>query len=283
MLFCCFRSSHEEHELECPELVLLALDLIINHHERYLESREEARQDAEAKSQHMKLTDKCVKESSSSSEQSHMKGRPSETDHQASNAEIFHDDHSDPSSSENRSEYKYHMLCTEQLFANSDDPSEAVEQLREDQPVDENSPVAEDQVINISCPKAEDQSLSEHSPQADVFIAEGEQHVEHFSEINTEDVSMAEDQSAAEDQYSADIESFEHDNPTLKKRGRLVNEENGGKKRKSLTQTCSVAESNSSASSVYHTLHSDDDTTTSAEEQPSDWEDNMSKGDGKSV
>ncbi|XP_063878429.1 lysosomal-trafficking regulator-like isoform X2 [Scylla paramamosain] len=36
----------EEDDLECPELVLLALDLIINHHEKYLESREEARQEA---------------------------------------------------------------------------------------------------------------------------------------------------------------------------------------------------------------------------------------------
>lgn len=38
---------HEEDDLQCPELVLLALDLIINHHERFLETHEEARQEAE--------------------------------------------------------------------------------------------------------------------------------------------------------------------------------------------------------------------------------------------
>ncbi|XP_071541821.1 uncharacterized protein [Panulirus ornatus] len=37
------KSLQDEDDLECPELVLLALDLIINHHERFLESREEER------------------------------------------------------------------------------------------------------------------------------------------------------------------------------------------------------------------------------------------------
>ncbi|CAL4062483.1 unnamed protein product, partial [Meganyctiphanes norvegica] len=35
------RDSGSEDQLQCPELVLLALDLIINHHERFLESKEE--------------------------------------------------------------------------------------------------------------------------------------------------------------------------------------------------------------------------------------------------
>lgn len=44
-----YRFLNEEDDLECPELVLLALDLIINHHEKYLESREEAQQEAAAR------------------------------------------------------------------------------------------------------------------------------------------------------------------------------------------------------------------------------------------
>lgn len=42
------RFLNEDDDLECPELVLLALDLIINHHEKYLESQEEAQQEAPA-------------------------------------------------------------------------------------------------------------------------------------------------------------------------------------------------------------------------------------------
>ncbi|XP_068245807.1 lysosomal-trafficking regulator isoform X3 [Palaemon carinicauda] len=39
------RSSRREEDLECPELVLLALDLIINHHVKFLETKEEGSDD----------------------------------------------------------------------------------------------------------------------------------------------------------------------------------------------------------------------------------------------
>ncbi|ROT79730.1 hypothetical protein C7M84_001547 [Penaeus vannamei] len=39
------RSWQQDDNLECPELVLLALDLIINHHEKFLETREEAQEE----------------------------------------------------------------------------------------------------------------------------------------------------------------------------------------------------------------------------------------------
>ncbi|KAG7172071.1 Ovarian abundant message protein-like 1, partial [Homarus americanus] len=368
------RSLHEEEDLECPELVLLALDLIISHHERFLESQEEAQQEADSRAQNRSRAedqplpeDHRILESNSGTDKHSGVVHSEADDHSEDNIHFLydnqsgnekhpvcddlsqHDDqHENLSVTEDHSHTEDQVIVEDQSLPEkqdtaedqslldkdqpltvdqsiienqsaaedqspAEDPSAAEDQpLTEDQPVfEDQSPAedpsaAEDQPLTEDQSLAEDQSVAEDQPLTedepvfeDQSIAEDQSLAEDQSVAEdqpltedkpvfedqsiAEDKPIAEDQRLAEDKLMADNQPVikdQHDKKIVKNKKRNLREGIRPKSKRSLTQSTSVAESNSSASSVYHTLHSDEDG--SAEEQASDWEDGLCRGDGRS-
>lgn len=318
-LFVCNRSLQDEDDLECPELVLLALDLIINHHERFLESQEEERHEADLRAQ------SPARAGDGDEDQQRAESHSGADNH--SGEEIYsHDNqsgtedlsgHQELSGQENlpgqedfpgqedlpgQDDHGQEDLLEHDL-SGQEDPGGHKDLLgHENLPGHESPPAHGDLFIQDVCLGLENQSvcdgqlIAEDQPLVEgQFIAEGqcttlaqpiaiEQPT--AEKLDADNQSIVEDQSVAKDMLLVKEDHSSHCQEPVeemtKNKKRELKEGVKLKMKKCHSHNISVAESNSSTSSVYHTLHSDEDADGSAEEQVSDWEEYLGKEDRKS-